>query len=138
MRRPPAGGRAREPAVPAILLYYLGGLTVALAIGVVCYYSVGFSAGPFLQTLFGEQAGQMWGRLFRMSVVTIALIGGLSSKFYGCGGPTDYTGIAHSHARLFSLTTEQVSSSLQYSVQYLLAAAAVGAAAYAVHRVRNP
>jgi hypothetical protein len=109
-------------------------LAVALAIGVGCYYAVGFSAGPLLKTLFGEQAGRMWGRLFRMSVVTVALIGGLSSKFYGCGGPTDYDGIAHSHPHLFSLTTEQVASSLQYSLQYLLVAAAVGAAAFALRR----
>ena len=78
----------------------------------------------------------MWGRLFRMSVVTIAVVGGLSSKFYGCGGPTDYSGIANNHPLLLAHTSEQVSSSLSYSLHYLLIAAAIGALAFAMRSRR--
>ena len=118
-----------------ILVYYLAGLTIALFSGIVCYYVVGFAAAPLLTALFGPHAGRMWGRLFRMSVVTIALVGGLSSKFYGCGGPTDYAGIANSHPLMLAHTSDQVSSSLLYALQYLLLAAAIGGIAFAVlHR----
>ena len=80
-----------------ILLYYLAGLTAALIVGIVCYYVVGFAAVPLWTALFGAESGPMWGRLFRMSVVMVALVGALSTKFYGCSGPTDYAHVARDH-----------------------------------------
>ena len=121
-----------------ILLYYLGGLAASLAVGTVCYYLVGFAATPLWEFLFGTHAGPMWGRLFRISVVTVALVGGLSTKFYGCGGPTDYQAVARDHRLMLARTTEQVSGSLYDSAQYLLLAAAAGALAYGVCRLSNP
>jgi hypothetical protein len=115
-----------------ILIYFAAGLTISLVIGVACYYTVGHAAAPLLKAIFGDRGGAMWGRLFRMSVVTIAIVGGLSSKFYGCGGPTDYADIADNHAILFSRTSDQVAGSLSYSLHYLLIAAAIGAIAFAV------
>lgn len=121
--------------MPPILLYYLGGLAAALAIGILGYYVVGFSATPLWESLFGSQAGPMWGRLFRLSLVTVALVGALSTKFYGCGGPTDYDAVARDHRRMAQRTSEQVSGSLDGMVQYLLLVSAVAALALALVRI---
>jgi len=123
--------------VSPILLYYLAGLALALTIGIVCYYVVGFAATPLWQALFGPESGAMWGRLFRMSVVIVALVGALSTKFYGCSGPTDYAHVARDHRLMLQLTSEQVSGSLFDTAQYLLVVAAVCAIAFGIHRARR-
>jgi hypothetical protein len=123
--------------MPPILLYYLGGLTAALAVGVVCYYVVGFAATPLWESLFGAHAGPMWGRLFRLSLVTVALVGALSTKFYGCGGPTDYDALARDHRQMAQHTSQQVSGSLHDVARYLALVAAVAVVAFAIRRVRN-
>lgn len=120
--------------MPTILIYYLVGLSLALAIGAACYLFVGHAATPLLATLFGPEAGRMWGRLFRISVVTVAVVGALSTKFYGCGGPTNYADVAKSHERMFERTTSQVAGSLESCAQYLLLAAMLGAMAFAVQQ----
>ena len=117
-----------------ILLYYVVGLGLALVVGIVCYYVVGFAAVPLWQQLFGGESGSMWGRLFRMSVVMVALVGALSTKFYGCGGPADYDRVARDHRLMLELTSEQVSGSLLDTAQYLLLVAAVAAFAFGVLR----
>jgi hypothetical protein len=124
--------------MPPILLYYLGGLAAALTVGIVCYYVVGFAATPLWDSLFGSQAGPMWGRLFRLSVVTVALVGALSTKFYGCGGPTDYDAVARDHRLMTQHTSEQVSGSLYDTAGYLLFVAAVAALAFAASRLWPP
>jgi hypothetical protein len=116
-----------------ILIYYLAGLSIALAIGVACYYGIGHGATPLLGVLFGPRAALMWGRLFRISLVTIALVGALTTKFYGCHGPTDYAAIAKSHEQMFERTTSQVAGSLESCTRYLLFTAAIGAIAFGVH-----
>ena len=63
----------------------------------------------------------------------MALVGGLSTKFYGCSGPTDYAATARSHHTMLALTSEQVAGSLSYSMQYLALAAAVGALAFGIY-----
>ncbi len=120
-----------------ILLYYLAGLTLALVVGIICYYVVGFAATPLWQALFGHESGPMWGRLFRMSVVMVALVGALSTKFYGCGGPTDYDRVARDHRLMLELTSQQVSGSLFDMAQYLLFVAAIAALAFAVLRANR-
>ncbi len=119
--------------MPPILIYFSAGLTLALVVGIVCYYVAGLSATPLLSSLFGERAGAMWGRLFRISLVCVAIVGGLSTKFYGCSGPTDYAAASRSHHTMLALTSEQVAGSLSYSGQYLALAAAIGALAFGVH-----
>jgi hypothetical protein len=69
--------------MPTILVYYVAGLSIALLIGTTCYFVVGHSAARLFRVLFGPQAGHMWGRLFRIAVVTVALVGALTTKFYG-------------------------------------------------------
>ena len=120
-----------------ILLYYVAGLALALVVGIVCYYVVGFAATPLWQVLFGHESGAMWGRLFRMSVVTVALVGALSTKFYGCGGPTDYDRVAGDHRLMLELTSEQVSGSLFDTAWYLLFVAAVAGLAFAFLRAKR-
>ena len=119
------------PLTP-ILLYYLAGLALALTVGIVCYYVVGFAAVPLWQALFGNESGPMWGRLFRMSVVMVAVVGALSTKFYGCSGPTDYAQVARDHRLMLELTSQQVSGSLSGTAQYLLLVAAVAALAFGI------
>jgi hypothetical protein len=118
--------------ISPILIYYAAGLSIALFIGTICYYYVGHAATPLFRTLFGAGAGQMWGRLFRISLVTIAIVGALTTKFYGCGGPTDYAELAKDHERMLERTTSQVAGSLQSTVQFLIFTATVGALSFAV------
>jgi len=116
-----------------ILIYYLAGLSIAMAIGMTCYYVIGHGATPLLRMLFGPQAAAMWGRLFRISLVTIALVGALTTKFYGCHGPTDYDAVAKSHDLMLERTTSQVAGSLESCIRYLLFTATLGAIAFGVH-----
>jgi hypothetical protein len=120
-----------------ILIYYLAGLSIALLIGAICYYTVGHAATPLLRALFGAEAGRMWGRLFRISLVTMALVGALTTKFYGCRGPTDYAAVANSHELMLERTTGQVAASLESCLQFLLLTAALGAIAFAAGRLRK-
>jgi hypothetical protein len=115
-----------------ILLYYLGGLAAALIVGAVAYFVVGFAAAPLWESLFGVHAGPLGGRLFRISVVIVALVGALSTKFYGCGGPRDYDAVARDHRLMLQRTSEQVSGSLFDTSQYLLLVSAVAALAFAL------
>jgi hypothetical protein len=123
--------------MPTILGYYLAGLSIALAIGAVCYCVVGHAATPLLRVLFGHEAGRMWGRLFRISVVTIALVGALTTKFYGCRGPTDYADVAKDHEKMLERTTSQVAGALDSTVNYLLLAATIGAIAFGIRHARQ-
>jgi hypothetical protein len=123
--------------VTPILLYYFAGLALALVAGIVCYYLIGFAAVPLWQALFGPGSGAMWGRLFRMSVIMVALVGALSTKFYGCSGPTDYGRVARDHRLMLELTSQQVSGSLSGTAQYLLLIGAIAAVAFAVLRVHR-
>jgi hypothetical protein len=73
----------------------------------------------------------MWGRLFRVTLVTVAVCGGLTVKFYGCSGPTDYRAVAGSHEAMLRHTAAQTSRAIDYEVAFLLLFAAVAAMAFA-------
>lgn len=125
--------------MPVILIYYLVGLTLALVVGAVCYYAVGFAANPFWQRLFGDRAGPLGGRLFRISIMAVALVGALSTKFYGCSGPTDYAEVARDHREMLVRTTSQVSGSMNDTATFLILTAAAGAIGYSIFEVsRRP
>ena len=115
--------------MPPILIYFGVGLTLALLVGVASYFTVGRASTPLFTKLFGRQGGPMWGRLYRVALVGIALGGGLSVKFYGCSGPTDYQAVARSRDLMLKHTAEQAASSMDYEVTFLLFSAAVAAAA---------
>lgn len=122
--------------MPLFLWFYLGGLTLALAVGFVFYCAVGGQSVALFSALFGEQSGRLWGRAFRMTLVTIAVIGGLSSKWYGCGY-TDYQKVANDHRVMLEKTSEQVSGALGYSTYFLILTAVLGAIVYAIVRPRR-
>ena len=125
--------------MPVILIYYVASLTLALVVGAVCYYAVGFAAMPLWERLFGQRAGPLGGRLFRMSIVAVALVGALSTKFYGCSGPTDYADVARDHREMLVRTTSQVSGSMNDTATFLILTAAVGAIAFSIFEViRSP
>jgi len=117
--------------MPTILIYFATGLMLSLLIGVVCYFTLGSAATPVFSQLFGAQAGAMWGRLFRATLVTVAVCGGLTVKFYGCSGPTDYRAVASSHDAMLRHTADQTSRAIDYEVSFLLLFAAVAAVAFA-------
>jgi hypothetical protein len=117
--------------MPAILCYFFGGLLASLLAGVIAYYFVGHASAPLLAALFGNDAGRMWGRLYRMTLVTVALTGGLSVKFYGCSGPTDYQDVAQSHPAMYALASAQAGQSMSYLLTFVLITAAVAAWAFA-------
>ena len=123
--------------MPPIFIYFGAGLLLSLFVGAACYFTVGRASPPLFTGLFGSQAGQMWGRLYRVALVTIALGGALSVKFYGCSGPTDYRAIAQDHGLMLQRTAEQAGRSLDYEVEFLLFSAAVAAAAFACLNVRR-
>ena len=117
--------------MPPILIYFATGLLLSLLVGVACYLTVGYAATPLFSRMFGPQAGAMWERLFRVALVTVAVCGGLTIKFYGCSGPTDYRAVAKSHEAMLRHTAAQTSRALDYEVTFLLFFAAVAAVAFA-------
>ena len=118
--------------MPTFLWFYVGGLTAALVVGFIFYFVVGAYCGPLLRKLFGDQGGYLWGRTFRIMLVTSALVGGLSTQWYGCRGYEDYADIERSPKRMFQKSTEQVASATDYATGFLLLAANVAVIAYAV------
>jgi hypothetical protein len=85
-----------------------------------------------LQKLFGQRAGHLWGRSFRMMTVITALVGGLSTQWYGCGGLTDYERLEKDRQLMFQKSTEQVAGAINYSKNFLVFAAGLGAVAFAI------
>lgn len=120
--------------MPLFMWFYVAGLSMALGVGIVLYFVVGGRAMPLLKSLFGEQAGMLWGRAFRLTLVAYAMIGGLATSWYGCHGYSDYQHIAQNKEVMFQKTTEQVSGAMHYAVDFLLFVATVGAVMYAVLR----
>jgi hypothetical protein len=114
-----------------IFLYFGAGLLLSLLVGIGAYYAVGHAATPLVEELFGQQAGPLWGRVFRLAIVTVALAGGLSVKFYGCRGPTDYRAVAQSHDLMLKHTAEQTGRAMEYEISFLLLAGAFAAIVFA-------
>ncbi|MBI3466810.1 MAG: hypothetical protein HY000_27675 [Planctomycetes bacterium] len=120
--------------MPTFLWFYVGGLMAALVVGFIFYFVVGAYCGPLLQRLFGDQGGYLWGRTFRIMLVTSALVGGLSTQWYGCHGYEDYADVERSPKLMFQKSTEQVGSATNYATGFLLIAANVAVIAYAILR----
>jgi len=117
--------------MPPILWYFLGGILASLVVGAIAYFSVGHLSTPFFMALFGDEAGKLWGRLYRLTLITVALTGALSVKFYGCSGPTDYEALAQSHSAMFQHASSQAEQSMGYLATFLTVAAAVLLATFA-------
>ncbi len=117
--------------MPTFLWFYVAGLGAALVVGFVFYYAVGAYCGPVLERLFGQRGAHLWGRSFRMMIVTCALVGGLSTQWYGCGGYTDYDRVEKDRQAMFQKSTEQVAGAINYARNFLVVAAGIGAVVFA-------
>jgi hypothetical protein len=113
--------------MPTFLWFY-----ASIAVGFVFYFTLGEFVAPTLAKLFGERAGQVWGRSFRMLVVTIALVGGLSTQWYGCEGYADRKAVERSREVMFEKSTEQVASAISYVTWFVVGTAGLGAIMYAM------
>ena len=116
--------------MPTFLWYYIGGLSLALIVGMVFYYVIGGHAAPLFESLFGKKAGYLWGRSFRLMLVASALLGGLAVQWYGCSY-TDYHSVAEDQRVMAEKMTEQVSGAMEYATGFLVIAAVLGALMYA-------
>ncbi len=116
----------------AFLWFYFAGLAVAALVGEVFYLVIGPYATPFFARLMGEKSGHLWGRSFRLMVVVMALVGGLSTQWYGCGGYTDYSAVKDDPRIAFQKATEQVAGALRYADNFVIIMAALGAISLAI------
>lgn len=125
--------------MPTFLWFYVAGLTGALAVGFAFYYLLGAYCGPMLEKLFGQRGATLWGRSFRMFVVISALVGGLSTQWYGCHGYTDYKKVETNRRIMVQKSTEQVASAISSASGFVVLAAGISAIAYALlWRGRGP
>jgi 5,10-methenyltetrahydromethanopterin hydrogenase len=67
-----------------------------------------------------------------MLVVTIALVGGLSTQWYGCEGYADRKAVEQSREVMFEKSTEQVASAISYATTFVIMIAALLAITYAI------
>ena len=124
--------------MPTFLWFYVAGLAASVGVGFVFYFTLGGCVVPTLSKLFGERAGLLWGRSFRMLVVTFALVGGLSTQWYGCEGYADRKAVERSREVMFEKSTEQVASAISYVTWFVVVAAGLGAIIFAtLWRGRN-
>ena len=124
--------------MPPVMIFYLVGLVLALAVGISLYFAIGGHVAPLLEAIFGKRVGHLWARSFRVFLVASAIIGGLSVQWYGCGGYTDYAALASDPREMARKTTEQVSGAASHSARFLLGAAIVGAITFSVIRRFGP
>lgn len=117
--------------MPLILWFYLAGMTGAVLVGVLFYVVVGTRATPLMANIFGEAAGRLGGRSLRMLLVLTAVLGGLSTQWYGCSD-TSNRQLAKSQRLMAEKATDQVSQATLYATRLLVATAAVGAVVFAV------
>jgi hypothetical protein len=118
--------------MPTFLGFYLAGLALSFGVGLVLYYTIGGRCTRLLQKLFGDNAGYLWGRTFRLTLITLAMVGGLTTQWYGCHGYTDYEAVKHDPRVMFQKSTEQVTGAISYATTFLAAFCAVAAVAFAV------
>jgi hypothetical protein len=116
--------------MPLILWFYLAGMTGAVLVGVLFYVVVGTRATPLLASIFGEEAGRLGGRSLRMLLVLTAVLGGLSTQWYGCSD-TSNRQLAKSQRLMAEKATDQVSQATLYATRLLVATTAVGAVVFA-------
>lgn len=119
--------------MPTFLWFYLAGMGLSVAIGLVFYYVIGGRITPLLSSLFGPLAGSLWGRSFRLLLVAGAVMGGLSVQWYGCSY-SDYSAVAQDTELMFKKTTQQVAGAMDYATWILVVAAALATLVFAIQR----
>src|SRR5262245_59521862 len=118
--------------MPEILAFYLAGLCLAAGVGLVFYYGVGQSMAAVADSVLDPRIGHLWGRAVRIQVFLMALVGGLATPFYGCGGYSDYKAVAQDRRLMLEKTTTQVASATEYAKWFLIGTAGVSALTIAV------
>ncbi len=118
--------------MPEILIFFLSGLAASACVGLVFYYVMAAPSDAAARHVFGQQTGRLWGRSFRIMMFLMALIGGLSTQWYGCDGYKDYKAIAADRRLMFEKSTTQVTSAMSYAKWFVIMAAGVGAVTVAV------
>ncbi|MBI2826472.1 MAG: hypothetical protein HYX69_17480 [Planctomycetia bacterium] len=113
--------------MPEILAFYLVGLCLAAGVGLAFYYGIGDSIEAVVERVFGPRIGPLWGRTVRIQVVLMALVGGLATQFYGCGGYSDYKAVAQDRRLMLEKTTTQVASATDYAKWFLIGTAGISA-----------
>lgn len=115
--------------MPEILIFFLSGLAASACVGLVFYYVMAASSDAAARRVFGHRIGALWGRSFRIMMFLMALIGGLSTQWYGCDG---YKAIAADRRLMFEKSTTQVTTAMSYAKWFVVMAAGVGAVTVAV------
>lgn len=123
--------------MPEILIFFLGGLAASAVVGLVFYYLLAAPSDAAARQVFGQQTGAVWGRSFRIMLLLMALVGGLSTQWYGCDGYKDYQHIAADRRRMLEKSTTQVTSAMSYAKWYVLLAAGVAALTVAALQPRR-
>lgn len=123
--------------MPAFLWTYVAGMTAALCVGLILYAVIGTRMTPLLATILGPAAGQLWGRTFRMLLLLTAVLGGLSTQWYGCTY-SDHQAVAKSPRLMAEKATDQVAQATRYATMLVVATAAVGAILFASLHPRRP
>lgn len=118
--------------MPEILIFFLCGLAAAGLVGLAFYYAIGGPSEAAARRALGERTGPMWGRSFRMLLILMALVGGLSTQWYGCEGYQDYEYVASDRRLMFEKSTQQVSSAIGYAKWFVIVAAGLGAIVVAI------
>jgi hypothetical protein len=124
--------------MPEILIYYLGGLLASAVVAVVFYYVIGGSISTMVQAVLGPRTGAVWGRSTRIFLLVTVLIGGLSTRWYGCDGYSHYKALAADRRLMLQKSTDQVAGSIQYGRTFIIVAAGIGAITIAVLRRGEP
>lgn len=123
--------------MPLFMWCYLLALVVSAVIAAAAYYLVGGAATPFFRELLGDAGGQLGARSFRLLLVMSVCVGGLSTQWYGCHGPTDYQAVASNRRLMLQKTSEQVAQAISYGTSFLVAALVLGGLVYAIRHRRS-
>jgi hypothetical protein len=98
---------------------YCSGLLITLALGLWVSRTLAARLRAYLEKIIPHEALRTgtW-RTVRTAAVITALVGGMSTTYYGCNG--GYSEIQKSRLALFEKMAEQISSGMNASVDFLL------------------
>lgn len=105
-------------SIQRILSVYFLGLFISLLVGIGAWISIRSRLKDFLQWLAPLPLKTLAWNLIKVSLLVTVLVGGMTSKYYGCLG--EYQEIEKSNLALFEKFTGQLTSSLSAVVTFLL------------------
>jgi len=87
-------------------------------IGIGGWLSIRFSLKGFLSRLSPPSLEKLAAYLIKIGLLATVLVGGMTSKYYGCSG--EYQQLKESESALFGKFTGQLASSLEALVSFFL------------------